>query len=217
MDKCLKYFKGDDFRASTWKNKYALKDDEGVIIEHSPLDMFKRLTREFARIESNYIWIENNNSKGWVGLSDYGYRRRDLTEEAIYNLLLDFRYVIVAGSGMATIGSGKPVSASNCFVIGSPKDSITEINKTSTEQQNLMKRRGGVGHDLSNIRPRGTLVNNSANTSSGVVPFMNLYSEATNTIAQEGRRGALMLSISINHPDSPAFIKSKQEIGRAHV
>lgn len=211
MEESLKYFNGDDFRATTWMNKYALKDDFGNKLESSPKDMFKRLAKEFARIEEKYISLENRDNLK-MKLSDYGYQRHDLDEEAIYSLFDDFRYIILGGSGLATIGSGQPVSASNCFVIASPEDSITGINKTSCEQQNLMKRRGGVGHDLSKIRPRGTKVNNSALTSSGVVPFMNLFSEATNTIAQEGRRGALMLSINIDHPDSPEFIKAKQDL-----
>ena len=192
-----KYFKGDELAARVWVNKYALKDSFGHIFEKTPDDMHRRLARELARIESMY-----NNP---------------MTEDEIFALLKDFKYIVPQGSPMAGIGNNYQVgSLSNCFVIGldgSP-DSYGGIIKIDEEQVQLMKRRGGVGHDLSHIRPKGSPVKNSALTSTGLVPFMERYSNSTREVAQDGRRGALMLSVSIKHPDSEAFIDAKMTEGR---
>lgn len=201
----LEYFKGDELAASTWRNKYAA---EG---EQTPDDTHKRLAREFARVESNYHW-KSNIDRVFSNLSNYGYVRPQLDEEAIYQLFKDFKYIIPGGSVMSGCGTGALVSLSNCFVIGSPKDSYAEIMKTRSQQAQLMKRRGGVGYDLSQLRPRGAKVNNAARSSTGAASFMDVCSDITNEVAQNGRRGALMLSISINHPDIEEFITKKQDL-----
>ena len=191
------YFKGDELAASVWINKYAMKDSQGNIYEKSPVEMHQRLANEFARIESKYP--------------------NPLTSEDIYELLKDFKHIIPQGGPMAGIGNEHQVaSLSNCFVIGhnNPADSYGGIMKIDEEQVQLMKRRGGVGHDLSHIRPAGSAVLNSALTSTGIVPFMERYSNSTREVAQDGRRGALMLSISIKHPDSENFIDAKMEKGK---
>lgn len=198
----LEYFKGDELAASTWRNKYAA---EG---EQTPDDTHRRLAKEFARVESNYHWKGSNRMK----LSNYGYQRPNLDEEAIYQLFKDFKYIIPGGSVMSGCGTGALVSLSNCFVIGSPKDSYAEIMKTRSQQAQLMKRRGGVGYDLSQLRPRGAKVNNAARSSTGAASFMDVCSDITNEVAQNGRRGALMLSMSINHPDIEEFITKKQDL-----
>lgn len=198
----LEYFKGDELAASTWRNKYAA---EG---EQTPDDTHRRLAREFARVESDYHWKVSNRMK----LSNYGYQRPNLDEEAIYQLFKDFKYIIPGGSVMSGAGTGQLVSLSNCFVIGSPKDSYSEIMKTRSQQAQLMKRRGGVGYDLSELRPRGAKVNNAAKSSTGAASFMDVCSDITNEVAQNGRRGALMLSMSINHPDIEEFITKKQDL-----
>lgn len=188
------YFKGDELAARVWVNKYALKDSYGNLYEQTPDDMHHRLAKEFARIESNYP--------------------NPLSKEAIYSLLKDFKFIIPQGSPMAGIGNDYQVgSLSNCFVIGldGTPDSYGGVLKIDEEQIQLMKRRGGVGHDLSHIRPKGSPVKNSALTSTGIVPFMERYSNSTREVAQEGRRGALMLSVSIKHPDSEAFIDAKMD------
>ncbi len=197
MASSLQYFNGDELAASVWINKYAMKDSFGNLYESSPDDMHKRLAREFARIEEKYP--------------------NPMSEEEIYKLLKDFKYIIPQGGPMTGIGNGYQVaSLSNCFVIGNrkPADSYGGIMKIDEEQVQLMKRRGGVGHDLSHIRPAGSPVLNSALTSTGVVPFMERYSNSTREVAQDGRRGALMLSISIKHPDSEKFIDAKLEQGK---
>lgn len=201
----LEYFKGDELAASTWRNKYAA---EG---EQTPDDTHKRLAKEFARVESNYNWKSNIN-RAFSNLSNYGYVRPQLDEEAIYQLFKDFKYIIPGGSVMSGCGTGALVSLSNCFVIGSPKDSYAEIMKTRSQQAQLMKRRGGVGYDLSQLRPRGAKVNNAAKSSTGAASFMDVCSDITNEVAQNGRRGALMLSMSINHPDIEEFITKKQDL-----
>jgi ribonucleoside-diphosphate reductase alpha chain len=198
----LEYFKGDELAASTWRNKYAA---EG---EQTPDDTHRRLAREFARVESDYHWKGSNRMK----LSNYGYQRPNLDEEAIYQLFKDFKYIIPGGSVISGCGTGALVSLSNCFVIGSPKDSYAEIMKTRSQQAQLMKRRGGVGYDLSQLRPRGAKVNNAARSSTGAASFMDVCSDITNEVAQNGRRGALMLSMSINHPDIEEFITKKQDL-----
>lgn len=201
----LEYFKGDELAASTWRNKYAA---EG---EQTPDDTHRRLAKEFARVESNYNWKSNIN-RAFSNLSNYGYVRPQLDEEAIYQLFKDFKYIIPGGSVMSGCGTGALVSLSNCFVIGSPKDSYAEIMKTRSQQAQLMKRRGGVGYDLSQLRPRGVKVNNAARSSTGAASFMDVCSDITNEVAQNGRRGALMLSMSINHPDIEEFITKKQDL-----
>lgn len=200
----LEYFKGDELAASTWRNKYAA---EG---EQTPDDTHRRLAKEFARVESNYDWHMSTNKA--LKLSNYGYQRPELDEEAIYQLFKDFKYIIPGGSVISGCGTGALVSLSNCFVIGSPKDSYSEIMKTRSQQAQLMKRRGGVGYDLSQLRPRGAKVNNAARSSTGAASFMDVCSDITNEVAQNGRRGALMLSMSINHPDIEEFITKKQDL-----
>lgn len=201
----LEYFKGDELAASTWRNKYAMEK------EGSPDDMHRRLAKEFARVEGNYHW-NSNIDRVFSKLSNYGYTRPQLDEEAIYQLFKDFKYIIPGGSVMSGAGTGQLVSLSNCFVIGSPKDSYSEIMKTRSQQAQLMKRRGGVGYDLSQLRPRGARVNNAAKSSTGAASFMDVCSGITNEVAQNGRRGALMLSMSINHPDIEEFITKKQDL-----
>lgn len=193
----VEYFKGDELAATVWVNKYALKDSAGNIYEKNPDEMHRRLAREFARIERKYP--------------------NPMSEEEIFELIRDFKYIIPQGSPMSGIGNDfQIVSLSNCFVIGdnSPADSYGGIIKTDEEQVQLMKRRGGVGHDLSHIRPKGSPVKNSALTSTGIVPFMERFSNSTREVAQDGRRGALMLSISIKHPDAEDFIDAKLEAGK---
>ena len=191
------YFNGDELAARVWASKYALKDSYGNIYELTPDDMHHRLASELARIENNYP--------------------NPLTEDEIFGLLKGFRYIVPQGSPMAGIGNEYQLgSLSNCFVVGldgSP-DSYGGIIKIDEEQVQLMKRRGGVGHDLSHIRPKGSPVKNSALTSTGLVPFMERYSNSTREVAQDGRRGALMLTVSIKHPDSEAFIDAKMTEGR---
>lgn len=193
----LAYFDGDELAARVWVNKYAMKDSFGNIYEKSPADMHHRLAAEMARIERKYP--------------------NPVPEEDIFSLLDHFRFIIPAGSPMTGIGNNYQVaSLSNCFVIGidGDADSYGAIMKEDEEQVQLMKRRGGVGHDLSRIRPKGSPVNNSALTSTGLVPFMERFSNSTREVAQDGRRGALMLSVSIKHPDAEAFIDAKMTEGK---
>lgn len=191
------YFKGDQLAAKVWASKYALKDSDGNLFEKTPDDMHRRIASELARIEAKYP----------AGMS----------QDEIFALLKDFRYIVPQGSPMAGIGNDRQVaSLSNCFVIGldGNPDSYGGIMKVDEEQIQLMKRRGGVGHDLSHIRPKGSPVKNSAITSTGLVPFMERFSNSTREVAQDGRRGALMLSVSIKHPDSDKFIGAKMEEGK---
>lgn len=193
----LAYFDGDELAARVWVNKYAMKDSFGNIYEKSPADMHHRLAGEMARIERKYP--------------------NPVSEEEIFSVLDHFRFIIPAGSPMTGIGNNHQVaSLSNCFVIGidGDADSYGAIMKEDEEQVQLMKRRGGVGHDLSRIRPKGSPVNNSALTSTGLVPFMERFSNSTREVAQDGRRGALMLSVSIKHPDAEAFIDAKMTEGK---
>ena len=207
--KVLDYFKGDDLAASTWINKYALKNEEGEIIEETPDDMHKRLAREFYKVEKTY---QERDYVKTEALSNYGQNRPMLSEDAIYELFKNFKYIIPGGSVMSGLGSSNPISLSNCFVIDGPNDSYQDIMRARTEQIQLMKRRGGVGYDLSKLRPRGAKVHNAAVTSTGAASFMDVCSDITNEVAQEGRRGALMLTISINHPDVEEFITKKQDL-----
>lgn len=193
----LKYFKGDELAATVWVNKYALKDSQGHIYELSPEDMHRRITKEIVRIEKKYA--------------------NPMSEELVFELLNEFKYIIPQGSPMAGIGNNFQIgSLSNCFVIGHENlaDSYGGIIRIDEEQVQLMKRRGGVGHDLSHIRPSGSQVLNSALTSTGIVPFMERYSNSTREVAQDGRRGALMLSISVKHPDAESFIDAKMTQGK---
>ena len=194
-DASLEYFKGDELAARVWVNKYALKDSHGTIFESTPDEMHHRIAKEIARIEKTHP--------------------NPLSEEEIYDVIKDFKYIIPQGSPMTGIGNPYQIaSLSNCFVIGSNGDSYGGIMKTDQEQVQLMKRRGGVGHDLSNIRPKSSPVKNSALTSTGLVPFMERFSNSTREVAQDGRRGALMLSVSIKHPDAESFIDAKMEQGK---
>ena len=193
----LQYFKGDELAARVWVNKYAVKDSFGNIFEKSPEDMHWRIANEVARIEAKY--------------------QNGLNAQQLYELLDHFKYIVPQGSPMTGIGNDFQVaSLSNCFVIGidGAADSYGAIIRIDEEQVQLMKRRGGVGHDLSHIRPKGSPVKNSALTSTGLVPFMERYSNSTREVAQDGRRGALMLSVSIKHPDSEAFIDAKMTEGK---
>ena len=193
----IAYFNGDELAARVWVNKYALKDSTGNIYEGTPEAMHHRLAREIARIEQRYP--------------------NPLSEQEVFNLICNFKYIIPQGSPMTGIGNPYQIaSLSNCFVIGhdGPADSYGGIFKLDQEQVQLMKRRGGVGHDLSYIRPQGSPVKNSALTSTGLVPFMERFSNSTREVAQDGRRGALMLSVSIRHPDAADFIDAKLEQGK---
>ena len=196
-DASLEYFDGDELAARVWVSKYALKDSYGNIYEKSPVDMHHRIAAELARIEAKYP--------------------NPMSHDEVFSLLDHFRYIVPQGSPMTGIGNDHQVaSLSNCFVIGvdGKPDSYGGVIKIDEEQVQLMKRRGGVGHDLSHIRPKGTPVRNSALTSTGLVPFMERYSNSTREVAQDGRRGALMLTVSIKHPDSEAFIDAKMTEGK---
>lgn len=197
LEATKKYFNGDELAATVWINKYALKDSMGKLYELTPDDMHHRIAREIARIEKKYP--------------------NSLSEDKIFEIIRNFRYIVPQGSPMTGIGNNFQIaSLSNCFVIGHEgfADSYGGILKVDQEQVQLMKRRGGVGHDLSYIRPKGSPVLNSALTSTGIVPFMERYSNSTREVAQDGRRGALMLSISIRHPDAEAFIDAKMDKGK---
>lgn len=192
-----KYFEGDELAARVWATKYALKDSQGNYFELSPDDMHRRIAREIARIERKY--------------------KNPMDEQLLFDLMSHFRYLVPQGSPMAGIGNNLQVgSLSNCFVIGlnGEPDSYGGIIKIDEEQVQLMKRRGGVGHDLSHLRPKGAEVKNSALTSTGLVPFMERYSNSTREVAQDGRRGALMLTVSVKHPDSEAFVDAKMTEGK---
>lgn len=197
QEESLKYFKGDELASKVWINKYAVKDSYGNIYEKTPDDLHHRMAKEINRIEKKYP--------------------NPLSESELFELFRDFKYIIPQGGPMTGIGNEYQVaSLSNCFVIGidGKADSYGAVIKIDEEQVQLMKRRGGVGHDLSHIRPKGSPVKNSALTSTGIVPFMERYSNSTREVAQDGRRGALMLSVSIKHPDSESFIDAKMETGK---
>ena len=191
----VKYFNGDDLAARVWVNKYAIKDSYGNIFELTPDDLHRRMASEIARIEKNYP--------------------NPLSEDKLFELFKDFKYIVPQGGPMTGIGNNFQIaSLSNCFVVGNGADSYGGIIMVDQEQVQLMKRRGGVGHDLSHIRPKGSPVKNSALTSTGIVPFMERFSNSTREVAQDGRRGALMLSVSIRHPDSEEFIDAKMSEGK---
>ena len=209
-DEVKRYFEGDDLAAEVFLNKYSLNGKE------TPDDMHRRLAKEFARIEENYQRngkeYDPNERLPIPDLSEYGKYRNDLSEESVYNLFKDFKYIVPQGSVMATLGTDTIASLSNCFVIESAENSYGGILKTDEEQVQLMKRRGGVGHDLSTLQPADTPVNNAAKSSTGAVSFAPRFSNSTREVAQNGRRGALMLSKDIKHPDSLKFIKSKRDL-----
>ncbi|ALO15309.1 Ribonucleoside-diphosphate reductase NrdZ [Salinivirga cyanobacteriivorans] len=197
LESSIEYFNGDELAATVWINKYALKDSEGNLYEKNPNDMHWRIANEIHRIEKKYA--------------------NPMPAEEIFEVLKHFKYIVPQGSPMAGIGNMHQIaSLSNCFVVGNERiaDSYGGIMKTDQEQVQLMKRRGGVGHDLSHIRPKGSQVKNSALTSTGLVPFMERFSNSTREVAQDGRRGALMLTVSIKHPDSEDFIDAKLEQGK---
>lgn len=215
LKKSLNYFQNNELAAKVWLDKYRADG------ESTPDDMHRRLADEFARIEYQYFnKMCNNPSSIKDNLSPIGqsvvsvfcrYTKKELSN-AIYQQFNNFAKIIPGGSVMSTLGVSPYCSLSNCFVLKAPYDSYSSINRTREEQCNLMKRRGGVGKDLSNIRPKGAKVANSANTATGVVSFMHIDSELTRETAQNGRRGALMLTLDLRHPDSPEFINSKEDI-----
>ena len=211
-EKLLHYFNGDELAANVWQSKYAQEGEE------TPDDMHRRLAKEFAKVELNYQITEpfknsqlETHKNTIKKLSKYGQIRNNLDENTIYNLFKDFKYVIPQGSIMSQLGSKSIGSLSNCFVIGTPEDSYGGIFQKDEEMAQLMKRRGGVGLDISTLRPKDTLVSNAAKTTTGAISFMHRFSNTTNEVAQNGRRGALMLSIDINHPDVMDFIKIKRD------
>ena len=209
LDSALAYFDGDELAATTWMNKYAVKTRKGEFQEASPDDMHRRMAREFGRIESKY----NDHEKKPEGLSDYGKKRDFLSEESIYKLFKDFKYIIPQGSVMSSLGNKNVIaSLSNCVVVPPVFDSYGGIFYTDQQLAQLFKRRCGVGVDLSKLRPNGAQVSNSAGTTTGAVSFMNRFSNTTREVAQNGRRGALMLTMDIAHPDIEDFIKVKQDL-----
>jgi ribonucleoside-diphosphate reductase alpha chain len=209
MKGILDYFNGNEIAANVWQNKYQA---EGEI---TPDDMHKRLAKEFARMEEKFQKISTAELQppDWNNLSDYGRHRDELTEEAIYQLFKDFKYIVPQGSVMQLLGNNSKIgSLSNCFVIGQPEDSYGGIMNKDEQLVQLMKRRGGVGLDISTLRPRFTKVNNAAVTSSGAASFAERFSNSTREVAQDGRRGALMLSMRVEHPDIEEFIEMKQDL-----
>jgi ribonucleoside-diphosphate reductase alpha chain len=204
-EKLLEYFNGDDLASGVWSGKYAEKG------EVTPDDMHKRMAKEFAKVEEEYFAIENVKDN-WDKLSQYGKHRDPLTEKSIYKFFKDFKHIIPQGSIMSQLGADSIGSLSNCFVVGQPVDSYGGIFQKEQEMIQLMKRRGGVGIDISTLRPEGTATTNAAKSSTGAVSFMHRFSNGTREVAQKGRRGALMLSIDIKHPDSLEFIKIKRDL-----
>jgi len=204
----IEYFKGDELAASVWQGKYAA---EG---ENNPDDMHRRMAKEFARIEKQY----SDSSEPWEirlvkneNLSRYGKDRKPLVESVIYDLFKDFKYIVPQGSIMSMLGVDKIGSLSNCFVIGQPEDSYGGILQKDEQLVQLMKRRGGVGIDISTLRPSGTDVTNAAKTSTGAASFMERFSNSTREVAQGGRRGALMITIDVRHPDVFEFVNIKKD------
>ena len=211
LESSLAYFDGDELAATTWMNKYAMKTKKGEYIENTPEAMHKRMATEFARIEKKY----QPKEKGAVGLSEYGKTRSFLSEKAIFDLFDKFKYSIPQGSVMSSLGNNHVIaSLSNCVVIPPVYDSYGGIFYTDQQLAQLFKRRCGVGVDLSNLRPNGAMVSNSAGTTTGAVSFMNRFSNTTREVAQNGRRGALMLTMDIAHPDIEDFITIKQDLSK---
>ncbi|HSH51207.1 MAG TPA: hypothetical protein VK982_05745, partial [Bacteroidales bacterium] len=208
-NKNLEYFNGDELAASVWKSKYALEGEETAD------DLHKRLAKEFARVEKKYQKQELQFAKNGSAAdrSKYGLKRENLTEESIYQLFKDFKYIVPQGSIMYGLGrKDKFISLSNCFFIGQPIDSYGGIMQKDEELVQLMKRRGGVGIDISTLRPSETPVSNSAGTSTGAISFMERFSNSTREVGQNSRRGALMITIDINHPDVKEFAKIKSDL-----
>jgi len=209
LETSLDYFHGDELAATTWINKYCLKDRSGNYLEKSPEDMHKRMATEFGRIETNYLQTEEKKDN----LSAYGKKRKPLTQEKIYNLFKDFKYVIPQGSVMYGLGNDQVIaSLSNCIVVPSVLDSYGGVCHTDQQLAQLFKRRCGVGVDLSELRPKDASVSNAAGTTTGAVSFMNRFSNTTREVAQNGRRGALMLTMDVAHPDIEDFITIKQDL-----
>lgn len=216
-EQVLEYFKGDELATDVFLSKYSLKGKE------SPDEMHDRLAKEFARVlwsEYGYIEYTSHPIKHLSKFGDYFFTNlweSDTLEDVVIyikSLFNNFEYIVPQGSVMGGVGTGAPVSYSNCFVIQSPEDSIESIMNTARDMAQIYKRRGGVGLDISNLRPNGSSVSNAAKTSTGAVSFMSLYSHITEVIGQEGRRGALMLSMDINHPDSPDFAIIKRDLSK---
>ncbi|MFD1293529.1 adenosylcobalamin-dependent ribonucleoside-diphosphate reductase [Lutibacter holmesii] len=211
LESCLAYFKGDELAATTWMNKYAVKTNKGEFLEATPDQMHKRMAVEFGRIEQNYKGKELSVE----GLSEYGKTRDFLSEEGIYGLFKDFKYIIPQGSVMSSLGNKNVIaSLSNCVVVPPVYDSYGGIFHTDEQLAQLFKRRCGVGVDLSNLRPRGAQVSNSAGSTTGAVSFMDRFSNTTREVAQNGRRGALMLTMDIAHPDIEEFVTIKQDLSK---
>jgi ribonucleoside-diphosphate reductase alpha chain len=212
LESSISYFNGDELAATTWMNKYAMKDNDGEFVEQSPTDMHKRMAKEFDRIEADYKLKYNLNGSAKF-LSKYGQEREDLTEQKIYNLFKGFGYIIPQGSVMSSLGNHyKLASLSNCIVVPEMHDSYGGVFYTDQQLAQLFKRRCGVGVDISNLRPSGARVSNAAGSTSGAVSFMNRFSNTTREVAQNGRRGALMISMDIAHPDVEDFIAIKQDL-----
>ncbi len=212
LEKCISYFNGDELAATTWMNKYAMKNNAGEFVEQSPDDMHKRMAKEFGRIEADYKLKYNLNGSAKF-LSKYGQEREDLTEEKIYSYFKDFGCIIPQGSVMSSLGNYYQLaSLSNCIVVPELHDSYGGVFYTDQQLAQLFKRRCGVGVDISNLRPAGARVSNAAKSTSGAVSFMDRFSNTTREVAQNGRRGALMLSMDIAHPDVEDFITIKQDL-----
>ena len=212
LESSISYFNGDELAATTWMNKYAMKDADGEFVEQSPDDMHKRMAKEFGRIEADYKLKYSLNGSAKF-LSKYGQEREDLTEEKVYNYFKKFGYIIPQGSVMSSLGNHyKLASLSNCIVVPEMHDSYGGVFYTDQQLAQLFKRRCGVGVDISNLRPSGSRVSNAAGSTSGAVSFMNRFSNTTREVAQNGRRGALMLSMDIAHPDVEDFITIKQDL-----
>ena len=212
LKSAVAYFNGDELAGTTWMNKYAMKDYEGEFVEKNPDDMHKRMAKEFGRIEADYKLKYNLNGSAKF-LSKYGQEREDLTEAKVYNLFKEFGYIIPQGSVMSSLGNHyKLASLSNCIVVPELHDSYGGVFYTDQQLAQLFKRRCGVGVDISNLRPAGSSVSNAAGSTSGAVSFMNRFSHTTREVAQNGRRGALMLSMDIAHPDVEDFITIKQDL-----
>lgn len=209
----LEYFNGDELAATTWIKKYAVRNTKGDYLELSPVEMHERMAKEFARIEQNYV--KDNEDKTFKGLSKYGQKRSVLTGDKIYQLFKDFKYVIPQGSVMYGLGNNEVIaSLSNCIVIPSVEDSYGGIFHADQQMAQLFKRRCGVGTDLSKLRPKDAQVSNAAGSTTGAVSFMNRFSSTTREVAQNGRRGALMLTLDIAHPDIEDFINIKQDLSK---
>ena len=211
LESCLTYFNGDELAATTWMNKYAVKNKKGEYLECVPDQMHKRMAVEFGRMEKKYL----DKEKSTEGLSEYGKTRDFLSEDGIYELFKDFKYIIPQGSVMSSLGNENVIaSLSNCVVIPPVLDSYGGIFHTDQQLAQLFKRRCGVGVDLSELRPRGAQVSNSAGTTTGAVSFMDRFSNTTREVAQNGRRGALMLTMDIAHPDIEEFVTVKQDLSK---